>query len=223
MPRSNQQQTTSRRALALLVAGASFALLVAGRPGAVGAQELAEPSPRQGYYLSLGVYGAGALNRDADQGWYDPWPGVGGSVRLGEALLDWLDLGLGVGVNAAFEERWIATIGHVSLEAQLRPRAELFVRLSAGFGFADFTRRKSGIDKPLGRIGGTYRAAVGWDFFPAYDGGSGGFALTPVAWFEAGPGSSFTTLAAGIGIEVSWWTGLPREQLVLPVEEAFGP
>jgi hypothetical protein len=220
MRASKQRQTQSGPAR--LLAAAALALGLAG-PAAVAAQELAPPSPHQGYYLSLGVYAVGDINRDSDRGWYGPWPGVGGSVRMGEALTDWIDLGLGIGINAAIEERWVATIGHVALEAQLRPRQELFFRLSAGFGFADFTRRKHGIDKPLGRIGGSYGVAVGWDFFPAYDGGSGGFAVTPVVWFEAGPSDTFSTLSAGVGIEISWWTGRPRSQLELPLEEAFGP
>lgn len=203
--------------------GAAALLCALLWPAAGAAQELVAPGPHQGYYIALGVYGVGDLNRDDDRGWYDPWPGVGGSLRLGEALTDWIDLGLGVGVNAAFEERWVATIGHVSLEAQLRPRDELFFRLSVGFGFADFTRRQQGIDKPLGRIGGSYGLAVGWDFFVPRQGGSGGLAVTPVVWFEAGPSDTFTTLGAGIGLEVGWWTGLPREQLDLPVEEAFAP
>lgn len=215
--------TLSRRdpPLRWLAPPVAFAFLIAS--GAAAAQELEPPRPRQGYYISLGAYGVGALSHDRLDGWLGGMAGPGGSLRLGEALLDWLDLGVGFAAAGAFDEQYVALVGHVALEAQLRPVEPLFVRLSAGFGFTDFTRRQKGIERPLGRIGGSYAAAVGWDFFPGHDGSSGGLAIAPVIWFEAGPGEEFTTLVGGIGIEISWWTGLPREQLDLPLDEAFAP
>jgi len=189
---------------------------------AASAQELSPPKPHQGYYLSLGAYGVAGGHHDRVDGWTDGMIGPGGSLRLGEAITDWFDLGVGFAAHGVFEEQYWALVGHVSFEAQLRPVESLFVRASVGFGFTDFTRRVEGIEKPLGRIGGSYGVAIGWDFFPGHDPGeSGGLAITPVVWFEAGPSEEFTTLVGGVGIELSWWTGLPREQLDLPLEEAF--
>ena len=108
--------------------------------------------------------------------------GPGGSLRLGEALTDWMDLGIGFAAAGIYDEQYVAVVGHVAFEVQLRPIEPLFARISVGFGFTDFSPRESGIDQPLGRIGGSYGVAIGWDFFPGYDGDSGGFAITPVAW-----------------------------------------
>jgi hypothetical protein len=190
--------------------------------GTANAQELSPPRPHQGYYIGLGAYGVAGAHHDRVDGWTGAMFGPGGSLRMGEALLPWLDLGIGFAASGIYDEQYVALVGHVSLEVQVRPVEPLFVRASVGFGFTDFTRRESGVDKPLGRIGGSYGVAVGWDFYPAHDeGDSGGLAISPVVWFEAGPSDEFTTLAGGIGIEISWWTGLPREQLDLPVDEAF--
>jgi len=204
-----------------ILAASAVALALTLVAGTGRAQELMPPAPRQGYYISLGAYGVVGGSHDRVDGWLGAMAGPGGSLRLGESLLPWLDLGIGFAAAGLYDQQYVSLVGHVSFEVQLRPIDPLFARVSVGFGFTDFTRREKGIDKPLGRIGGSYGIAVGWDLFPGDQRGSGGFAITPVVWFEAGPGEEFTTLAGGIGLEISWWTGLPRERLDLPVDEAF--
>jgi hypothetical protein len=190
---------------------------------ALGAQELEQPRARQGYYLSLGAHGVAARTRDSEEGTRAALLGPGGAVRVGQALASWLDLGIGLGLAGVFDDDYRVLLGHVSLEAALRPLGNGFVRLGVGMGFADVTRRQKGLPPLLGRYGEAWRAGLGWDFFPGHRGGSGGLALTPVAWFEAGPGAEFFTIAGGIGLEIAWWTGLPRSELELPIDEAFTP
>ena len=185
---------------------------------------LEPPKPRQGYYFSLGAVGAVAGHDIIHRGWMGPWPGVGGTLRMGQAILPWLDLGISAAAVGTFEERWTAMHGRLSIEAQFRPMEPLAIRIYGGFGVTDPYRRFQGAPKLTGRIGGTYGAAIGWDFFPSRDPKrSGGFAVTPFVWFEWSPDPNFATVMGGVGIEITWWTGLAKNELVLPDDEAFSP
>jgi hypothetical protein len=151
-----------------------------------------------------------------------PWPGVGGELRMGQAILSWLDFGISAAVIGTFEERWTAMHGRLSIEAQFRPVEPLAIRIYGGFGVTDPYRRLQGAPKLVGRVGGTYGAAIGWDFFPAHDPKrSGGFAVTPFVWFEGSPDPNFATVMGGVGIEITFWTGLAKNELILPDDEAF--
>lgn len=208
------------RALRLVVATAVLtALFMVARGSA--AQDLTRPAPHQGYYLALGGYGQAVFAHEGDGGWRDPWFGGTGDLRLGQAIFDWFDLGIGLGAGAVYEDAYRAVLGHVSLETQLRPSDLLFIRLGIGMGFADVTRTQKGIEKVVGRFGADFTVAVGYDFFPGHKGQSGGFAITPVVGFTAGPGDILGTYGVFVGIEISFWTGLPKDQLDLPMDEAY--
>ena len=172
--------------------------------------------------MGLAVNGAlGGGYEHEDERWQGSWAGPTGALRGGQRINDWLDLGLSIGAGAAFEQQYWALIGHLSLEAQFRPIDALFIRPSVGFGFADVTRRVKGVEKVIGQIGGAYSLAVGYDLFPDQKRRSGGLAITPVMGLEVGPGEALTSLTGWIGLEITWWTGLPRDQLVLDDEEAY--
>lgn len=200
-------------------------LLFAALPARAGdeAESLLEkPAPRQGYYFSLGAHAALAGHDARDVGWMGPWPALGGAFRTGQAILPWLDVGIGFGAAGSFDDGYVAALYRLSIEAQIRPIDHLFVRIYGGFGATDVSRRMKGLDKIVGRVGGTYGAALGWEFYPGRDPKrSGGFAVAPYAWFEASPDPGFATLMGGIGIEITWWTGLEKNALVLPDDEAF--
>jgi hypothetical protein len=212
-------KSDTRRNVILATAALIAGLLLTTR--AARAQDLEPPRPRQGYYIGLAMNGVVWSGHDSSEGWRGPWFGPTGALRAGQQLFHWLDLGLSIGVGAAFDSDYYALPGHVSIEAQLRPIDALFIRTSVGFGFADVTRRVKGIEKVIGQAGGAYSLAVGYDFFPGQGDRSGGLSITPVVGIEVGPGDPLTTLTGWIGIELSWWTGLPRDQLVLPEEEAY--
>ena len=142
-----------------------------------------------------------------------------GSLRAGEKLFDWMDLGIGLNMGANAGRDYWSLLGHLSIETQFRPiycNDAFFIRASAGFGFADVSRRKEGLEKILGQVGGAYSLSVGYDFFPSYKKGSGGFALTPVVGIEVGTGDMLTSLMGFIGLEFTFWTGLPDEKLDVP-------
>lgn len=205
----------------LLAIGVAAIILAAGSRAR--AQELVPPGPHQGYYIALGGYGQAIFAHEKDGGWRDPWLGGTGDLRLGQAIFEWLDLGIGLGAGAAYEEGYRVTVGHVYLEAQLRPTDLFFLRLGIGMGFADVTRTESGIDEVVGRFGADFTIAAGYDFFPGHKGQSGGFAITPVVGFTAGPGEILGAYGVFVGIEISFWTGLPKDQLDLPMDEAYQP
>jgi len=205
-------------------ARAIAALVVLGALGTaprVQGQELEDPGPHQGYYLALGGHGDVVLARQKDGGWRDPWWGGHGDLRLGQAIYDRLDLGIAFGAGSGVEDGYRAVFGHVSLEVQLRPVEPLFFRLGIGMGFADVSRTAAGLDAVIGRYGADFTVAVGYDFFPGHKGQSGGFAITPVVGFRAGPGGQLGTYAVFVGLEISFWTGLSRDRLELPVEDAY--
>jgi hypothetical protein len=45
--------------------------------------------------------------------------------------------------------------------------------------------------------------------------------LSPLLTIEGGPDPDFTTTALWLGLEVSWWSGLSRDKLNLPLGEAY--
>jgi hypothetical protein len=199
-------------------------VLIAASPARAGddGSLLEKPRPRQGYYFSLGGFGALSGHDARHLGWLGPWPAVGGQLRTGQAILPWLDIGLDIGVTPSFDKQYLAMLYRLAIEAQFRPIEPLFIRIYGGFGATDVSRRIQGIEKIIGRVGGTYGAAVGWELYPGHDPRrSGGFAVAPYLWFEASPDPGFATLMGGVGIEITWWTGLPKNELVLPDDEAF--
>lgn len=213
-------KSASVRVVRLLFSGA---ILVATMSMArfASAQQLEEPRDHQGYYIALGGYGDAVFVNEDKNGWRDPWLGGSGDLRLGEAIFDWFDLGIGIGVGSTVEEGYRAIIGHLSLETQFRPLEPLFVRLGIGMGFADVSRTEKGLEEVIGRFGADFTVAIGYDFFPGKEGQSGGFAISPVVGFRAGPANLTSTYAVFVGIEISFWTGLSKDQLNLPMEEAY--
>ncbi len=184
-------------------------------------QELQLPGPHQGYYFSLGAHGLINTNQNEESGTLGPWPGITGSLRLGQALAPWLDLGLDIGMGSSFDKEYYTLLGHLGLSAQLRPWEPLFFRLGIGFGATDFSRRQDGLDKVTGQAGGWYALAVGYEIFHRQRGCSGGLSLTPIVGIDVGPGDPTSSFNAWAGIELTWWTGLPKNQLELPVEQAY--
>lgn len=185
------------------------------------AADLEAPSARQGYYLGVGGAGLISATRTDDDGWLGVWPGGSGALRVGQAVLPWLDLGLALGIGGARGGERSATLGRFAIEAQVRPFDPLFVRVAAGLGITSLDAREPDVEPIDGRFGDGWTVAAGWDLFPWYDEGSGGLAVTPVAGVSADVDDFFETWTGWVGVELSWWAGLPDNELELPPEEAF--
>ena len=148
--------------------------------------------------------------------------GPAGALHLGQGLNDILALGLSLGAGAQYSAGRKSVVGHISIEAKFSVFKHLFIRPSIGFGFIDVSRTQTNLKQILSDVGGAYHLAVGYDFFPFHKKGrSGGVAVTPVAWINAMNGTNLTYLAGGIGIEITFHAGLPKNQLDLPGARAY--
>ena len=78
----------------------------------------------------------------------------------------------------------------------------------------DDARRRCGCD----RLG---RRCVERRVSPVHD--DPGFAITPVVQARFIPGEDIKSALALFGVELGWWSGLPRNQLELPDSEAYRP
>lgn len=183
---------------------------------------LLPPEARQGYFISLG--GAGMVN--VNQSTEDDVDTVYGSyynLRLGQLVTEWL--GFGLQFSGGFGEdgpgRWSVGFGGLQLDAHVVPTDKLAVRIGVGAGGLSATDAESRDGALKGTGGAYYSAGVSYDWFPFYDKGSGGFGVTPLAqamWF---PGALWDGYLFTVGVEMTWWSGLPKNQLDLPIDEAF--
>ncbi len=185
------------------------------------ASVLSKPSPHQGHFIALGLHAVGAFANDRDRGRRGPNLGEGYSLRVGERITDWLDLGLSIGVaNIGGKNPW--TLGHFGIHAQYYPVEHWFVH--GGFGFG-----AGGGDDPedpafsRGRFGDSYHAGVGHNIYLGDKERSGGWILTPVMTGEYGRDNQFPTTSLSFGLEISYWTGIPRNQLELDFDKAYKP
>jgi hypothetical protein len=203
--------------LALLTAGAL--LCAAARPAA--AQELEPPRPRQGYYVSLGLYGM------TSQVWekgstLGPWGGFGGSFRFGQLVTRRFGLGLSVENGSTSGSGQKAGITALGLEANWELLHNLAVRGGVGIGFVSL-HDPSNPDESATRgvTGSWYSLGVAYDFFPMKKRLTGGPSITPTVQARFVPGGDTSAFVAYFGVELGWWTGLPRNQLELPDAEAW--
>jgi len=183
--------------------------------------ELALPKPNQGHYLALGVYTLGAMAFDDDRGTRQPSFGTGFSLRLGEAVTDWLDLGLAFALGSTFgAEQDALSLGRFTVHSQWYVNRRWF--LQAGFGATNGQGADpEDLHQNRGRYGDVYLAGLGTNLYLSDATHSGGWVLSPVLSVEVGPDSTFSTTALWLGLEVSWWSGLSRDKLELPVGEAY--
>lgn len=179
------------------------------------AQQPVQPRQRQGYYLSLGF--SGTLTQ--------MWPkegdnqhdaGLSNSLRFGEMVTEHFGLGLRIGGNFGSQ---LTVIG---LEGQWEFAPNFALRAGAGLGIAVMERADPN-DKQKGTVGGGYSLGLSYDWFIGVPTASGGFALTPALELRYVPGSKVSALAGLVGVSITYFTGLPRDQLVLPESEAYRP
>ena len=188
-------------------------------PGA----ELAQPAPRQGYYLSVGV--------EAGPGFvWDKGDSLGARalyglpiLRLGEMFTSRFSLGLRLGFLGGSKSGTTTALAGLQIESAYRLWKNLAVTAGVGAGYASVTREKPADpdDKQRGAYGALYVLDLSYDFFPYKRTFSGGFAITPKVGARALPGDPIDAMAIVVGIDFIWWTGLPKNQLDLPPDRAF--
>ncbi len=179
------------------------------------------PKPTQGHYLALGLHTLGAMAFDDGRGTRPPTFGTGFSLRLGEAVTSWLDLGLAFALGSTSgKEEDSLSLGRFTVHSQWYVSDRWFIQ--AGFGATNGQGADpEDLELNRGRYGDVYVAGLGANLYLSDGSRSGGWVLSPVLCIEVGPDSDFTTAAAWLGLEVSWWSGLARDKLELPIDEAY--
>lgn len=205
--------------------------VVLSTPRWAAAQDLRAPQARQGYYVGAG-FRSGVSTAEADAETigslgtlthFNLW------VRFGEKPLPQFGVGLAIGGGVESNDVWSVGSGGLLLDLQFEPfkDLDLAVRGSIGVGGGGISRVNEADEReddpsfmfgPIGVLG------ISYDWFPFYDASSyasGGFGLTFFVEGRYFPGGDLTTGGGFAGIELFWWTGLPKRKLELPLEKAF--
>jgi len=182
-------------------------------------EPLEKPVPNQGRYFALGFHFASAMMDDASRGTRGPGPGYGYSMRLGESVTESFDLGLTFDWGTTQGDAELS-FGRVTVHTQYQLGNQWYAL--GGFGFAGV----SGPDKDdraygRGSFGDVYILGLGRNIFLTDANKSGGTVPSPVMSVEYLPHRDFQTGVFWFGLEMSWWSGLPRDQLDLPTHEAY--
>ena len=184
------------------------------------AQEWEPPAPRQGYYLSAGLYNAATLTRERGQS-LGPWVGLAGALRVGQIITEHFGLGLSFEGGRSYGQGQTATITAFSLESSWFFARHWAARAGVGVGFLHL-QNPSVINEPStrGPAGSWCSAGASYEWFLSPPRGSGGLSLSPTVQARFVPGNGTTGMSVYLGVEGTFWTGLPREQLALPVTGA---
>lgn len=182
---------------------------------------LERPAPDQGYYFIAGLHGA--LVHVVDDGRaISSLPGYSLTFRIGQSITSYFDLGfrLDVATIAASDRDGFMT--DFGLDATLRPSGRWLFRLGGGMGGGKLSAAPDSDDK-ASNFGAVLAFEAGYQLFPFYSRGeSGGVGFTPLLRMTSvQPGTDDAHYWLMLGIDVTWWTGLPKNQLDLTLEEAF--
>jgi len=211
------RRSRSLHALALVLASLACFLPARRAP----AQTLETPDGRQGYFLVVGPeFTLTKVWMDDEK--YGIWPGYDFGLHFGQMITRHFGLGLLVHNGAAKGNGQTAGTFGLGLEAQVEVARRLAIHGAAGVETIQ-VRADDGSDKSRrGTAGAGYTLGVSYSWFLTHR-LSGGWALTPRIDLRYVPGSTSSGLTTVLGIQIAWWTGLPRNQLELPASEAYKP
>jgi hypothetical protein len=196
---------------------ASAATCIGLSVGSARGDDLQAPRPRQGYYVAGGAHAALQYAREDDDS-PGAQAGWASTVRLGQLLTSRLGLGLAIDLSGASGDDQSAQVAGVGVTGQIELARNL--ALHAGVGFGVVILSVAGDDETKGGYGASYTLGVSYDWFGTRR-RSGGLALSPTLLLRAVPGDGADAFAAFAGLEVTYWTGLPKNQLALPDAEAY--
>lgn len=189
-------------------------------PASAQQQEL--PRRRSGYYIAPVL--AAQFNKAWQEDGVDPSAGgLAFGFRFGQMLTRHFGLGLRLNSGGGRSGDIDSSVALVGLEGQWEFATNLALRAGAGLGVATVKDNADPDAKLKGTVGAGWSLALSWDWFVAGPNGNGGFAITPVVEARFVPGDEINALSAIFGIEFSYWTGLQRDQLILPEDQAYKP
>ena len=207
-----------RATLALLFAALGAFCLLAGERRAH-AQAIEPPFAHQGYYVGFG-YHAGPVKVWEDNYQYGVWSGGEFSLRFGQLVTRRFGLGLQFHFGSAKGDGQTASTFGMELEGQWELVRNLVIHV--GSGVDTLSIRTDGVN------GGSLRGTAGAGYIMGLDYSwffthrlTGGWAVTPRLEARFVPGNTASAFTCTLGVELAWWSGLPRNQLELPPSEAF--
>ncbi|HVR62133.1 MAG TPA: hypothetical protein VMU50_09550, partial [Polyangia bacterium] len=166
-------------------------------------------------------YGLGTDTREKGT-WLGPWGGAAGAVRAGQLVTQRFALGMTLEDGRAWGDGQTATGFGFGPEASVAVAGNFALR--AGIGLALVHLHDPGDpfeSSTRGVTGARFALGASRDIFLTRGNRSGGLALTPSVQLRLVPGGDTHALVATVGVEVTYWTGLPRNQLDLPPGEAW--
>jgi hypothetical protein len=195
------------------------ALLLA--PAVSLAAELVPPAPRQGYFVSAGPALVLGLARDDSRHQHLTYPGGSFDVRLGQMVTEWLGFGLRLDLGQGRTSQRQAALGGIGVDLQVVPWRDLALHAGAGVGYWQSKSRLDSTEPSRGVGGAYYSFGATYDVFLTRASRSGGVAITPGVFVKVLPGDSYGTVVWWGGLELSWWSGLDKQALELPPDQAF--
>ena len=201
----------------LLVSLATLVALAGGTARSVRAQTLEQPRARQGYWIGLGSVGVDSYltEEGKNRGVYT---GYGFTFRVGQLLTERLGLGLLVEIGTLKKGSDKGMVGGLTLEGSATLWRGLSAHTGMGLGFVDLTDQSSQDKSLRGGAGSYFLLGASYDFFPWRRRLTGGWALTPTVDFRVMPDGNIHAYTMFAGLQVVWWSGLPRQMLILPEE-----
>jgi hypothetical protein len=165
------------------------------------------------------VHFVSAMADDEGRGTRGPSPGYGFTLRMGESVTDSFDLGIAFTWGEVGGDGDMI-FGRLTVHSQYQLGGQFYAL--GGFGFA-------GVGGPdhedpfydRGSFGDVYLLGLGRNFYLSDAHTSGGWVLSPVMTVELLPHDGFRTGILWIGLEISSWSGLTRDKLDLPTNQAY--
>jgi hypothetical protein len=185
--------------------------------------ELLKPAPRQGYYASVTI-GAPVLFVQEDDLHKGAWAGTGLTLRAGEMLTERFGLGLALSFQGVEDKQDLAQNITLGMEGQFTILPHLALSGFIGLDVLSIEEKNppAGLDAD---VRGTYAGALGlgisYDFFVWKADLSGGLALSPSLRAIYADSGMVTLGGVMVGLDITYWTGRPRNQLDLPPDKAF--
>jgi hypothetical protein len=199
---------------------AALAVVILAAAGAAHAQDIEQPRSRQGYYLGFSLLGGTSyIREDGDS--LGTYGGSGFGLRLGQLVTRRIGLGLRIDVASGKKGNDQASIFDLSAETQLLLAPNLAVHVGMGLGVIELKDQVDPDAELRGGVGAAYTLGLSYAWFPFKGRRSGGFSVTPMLQAHFIPGDGATSFTGLLGVELGWWTGLPRNQLQLPESEAY--
>lgn len=195
----------------------AVALALGGSTRTARAQSLEQPRARQGYWIGLGLLQMASHidEKGENKGLYT---GGGFTFRIGQLVTERLGLGMLVEYGGLGKGSDKGSAGGLTIEGSMTLWRGLSAHTGLGVGFVMLTDNNTKEKELRGGGGSYFLGGLSWDFYPLRKRVSGGWAITPTVDFRAMPDGNIHAYSVFAALQVTWWSGLPRNMLILPEE-----